>query len=221
MAGRTIRFRLDYGADLSFTKELIAYWQDQFDWRKIENEINDYPNFIAEINGHTVHFMHIKGKGKQTVPLLITHGWPGSFLEMMKLIPLLTENAEFSFDLVIPSVPGFGFSGRITQPGCNSAFIAELWHELMIELGYDRYGAQGGDIGSGISTWLSRPYPLNIIGLHFNYIPGSYKPYLPDGEKLSDEVLAFQKIGADWSAREGAYAYMHATKPLTAAYGPY
>jgi len=197
MAGRTIRFRLDYGADLSFTKELIAYWQDQFDWRKIENEINDYPNFIADINGHTVHFMHIKGKGKQTVPLLITHGWPGSFLEMMKLIPLLTENAEFSFDLVIPSVPGFGFSGRITQPGCNSAFIAELWHELMIELGYDRYGAQGGDIGSGISTWLSRLYPLNIIGLHLNYIPGSYKPYLPDGEKLSDEVLAFQKIGAE------------------------
>jgi pimeloyl-ACP methyl ester carboxylesterase len=89
----------------------------------------------------------------------------------------------------------------------------------MIALGYERYGAQGGDIGSGISTWLSLKYPSNIIGLHLNYISGSYKPYLQDKEQLSDEVVAFQKRGTDWSAREGAYAYMHATKPLTAAYG--
>jgi pimeloyl-ACP methyl ester carboxylesterase len=209
----------NYGTSLSFMKELVAHWQETFDWKKVESEINAYPNFLADIDGHTLHFMHIKGKGKRTVPLLITHGWPGSFLEMMKLIPLLTENPEVSFDLVIPSVPGFGFSGRITQPGCNSAFVAGLWQQLMTALGYERYGAQGGDIGSGISTWLSRLYPSKIIGLHLNYISGSYKPYLPDGEKLSDEVLAFQKIGTDWSAREGAYAYMHATKPLTAAYG--
>jgi len=209
----------NYGTSLSFMKELTAYWQHKFDWRKIENEINAYQNFLADIDGYTVHFMHIKGKGTQNVPLLLTHGWPGSFLEMMKLIPLLTENSEFSFDLVIPSVPGFGFSGTSTQSGCNSAVVAELWHKLMKELGYDRYGAQGGDIGSGISTWLSRLYPSNVIGLHLNYISGSYKPYLPDGEKQSDEFLAFQKIGAEWSALEGAYAHIHATKPLTAAYG--
>lgn len=153
------------------------------------------------------------------MPLIITHGWPGSFLEMMKLIPLLTENPDFSFDLVIPSVPGFGFSDKVTEPGCNSAFVADLWHKLMTRLGYDRYGVQGGDIGSGISTWLSLKYPEQVTGLHLNYISGSYKPYIPEGEQLSAEVIAFQKNGATWTNKEGAYAYMHATKPLTAAYG--
>jgi pimeloyl-ACP methyl ester carboxylesterase len=208
-----------YGTELSYMKRLTDYWQHKFDWRKVEREINAYPNFVAEINGHDIHFLHIKGNGRRSMPLLITHGWPGSFLEMMKLIPLLTEDTDFSFDLIIPSIPGFGFSGKPAEPGCNSAFVAELWHQLMIELGYDRYGAQGGDIGSGISTWLSLHHPQNVIGLHLNYISGSYKPYFPEGEKLSDEVLAFQKTGAEWSVREGAYAYLHATKPLTAAYG--
>lgn len=208
-----------YGTNLSYMKELTTYWQNTFDWRKVEAEINSYPNFMADINGHKIHFIHVKGKGKQTVPLIITHGWPGSFLEMMKLIPLLTEDPHFSFDLVIPSVPGFGFSDKIIQPGCNSEFVADIWHQLMMELGYTRYGAQGGDIGSGISTWLSLRYPSNVIGLHLNYISGSYKPYLASEEQISDEVLAFQKAGEEWSAREGAYAYLHATKPLTAAYG--
>jgi pimeloyl-ACP methyl ester carboxylesterase len=131
------------------------------------------------------------------------------------MIPLLTEDPDHSFDLVIPSVPGFGFSGKIMQPGCNSAYVADLWHQLMVGLGYEKYGAQGGDIGSGISSWLALRYPENVTGLHLNYISGSYKPYLPDGEKLSDEVVAFQKYGAEWSAKEGAYA----TKPLTVAYG--
>ena len=209
----------NYGADLSHMKELTNYWQHTFDWRKVEAEINSYPNYMADIDGHQIHFLHIRGKGKRSVPLIITHGWPGSFLEMMKLIPLLTENPDFSFDLVIPSVPGFGFSGKINEPGCNSEFVADIWHQLMLELGYERYGAQGGDIGSGISTWLSLKYPSNVIGLHLNYISGSYQPYLAEGEQLSDEVLAFRKSAAEWSGREGAYAYMHATKPLTAAYG--
>jgi pimeloyl-ACP methyl ester carboxylesterase len=208
-----------YGADLSYMKELSDYWQSNFNWRKTEDEINAYPNFIAGIDGQLIHFMHIKGKGKQSLPLLITHGWPGSFLEMMKLIPLLTADPFHSFDLIIPSIPGFGFSGKVTQPGGNSAYVADLWHQLMTRLGYDKYGVQGGDIGSGISSWLALRYASNVIGLHLNYISGSYKPYLPDGEKLSDEMLAFQKQGAEWSAKEGAYAYVHATKPLTAAYG--
>ena len=208
-----------YGADLAYMKKLTQYWQHSFDWRKVEREINAYPNFMADIDGHQIHFMHIKGKGKRSVPLIITHGWPGSFLEMMKLIPLLTENADFSFDLVIPSIPGFGFSGKPNEAGCNSAFVADLWHQLMTTLGYNRYGAQGGDIGSGISTWLSLKYPSHLIGLHLNYISGSYKPYLKEGEQLTEEVIAFQQTGAEWSAREGAYAHLHATKPLTAAYG--
>lgn len=209
----------DYGTDLSYLKELTDYWQHTFDWRKVEDEINSYPNFMADIEGQELHFMHVKGKGKRSIPLIITHGWPGSFLEMMKLIPLLTEDPDCSFDLVIPSVPGFGFSGKLTQAGGNSSFVADLWHKLMLKLGYERYGAQGGDIGAGISTWLSLRYPSHVIGLHLNYIPGSYKPYLRDGEQLSANVVAFQKSGAAWLAKEGAYAAMHASKPQTLAYG--
>ncbi len=208
-----------YGANLSYMKELTDYWLHKFDWRKVESEISSYPNFLADIDGHKIHFLHIKGKGKTSIPLIITHGWPGSFLEMMKLIPLLTTNPEFSFDLVIPSVMGFGFSDKIIHPGCNSAYIADLWHQLMNGLGYRKYGAQGGDIGSGISTWLSLHYPDEVIGLHLNYISGSYQPYLKAGEQLSAEVKAFQKTAADWSAKEGAYASIHSTKPLTLAYG--
>lgn len=208
-----------YGSNLSYMKDLTDHWINKFDWRKVENEINTYPNFVADIDGYKIHFLHIKGKGKKSIPLIITHGWPGSFLEMMKLIPLLTENLELSFDLVIPSVPGFGFSDKVTHEGCNNSFVADLWHKLMNELGYKKYGAQGGDIGSGISTWLSLKYPNNVKGLHLNYIPGSYKPYLKEGEQLSDEVTAFQKFAAAWLVKEGAYLYLHSTKPLTLAYG--
>jgi hypothetical protein len=111
----------DYGASLTYMKELTTYWEHTFDWRKVENEINAYPNFIADIDGHSIHYLHIKGKGKRSIPLILTHGWPGSFLEMMKLIPLLTQDSTRLFDLVIPSVPGFGFSEKVDQPDCNSA----------------------------------------------------------------------------------------------------
>jgi len=208
-----------YGTNLSYMKKLTDYWLNKFDGRKVENEINAYPNFVADIDGYKIHFLHIKGSGKKSIPLIITHGWPGSFLEMMKLIPLLTENLEFSFDLIIPSVPGFGFSDKVTKAGCNNSFVADLWHKLMAELGYKKYGAQGGDIGSGISTWLSLKYPDNVMGLHLNYIAGSYKPYLKEGEQLSEEVLAFQKLVTNWLAKEGAYLYLHSTKPITLAYG--
>ena len=106
-----------YGASLSYIRELTDYWLNKFDWRKVEDEINQYPNYIAEIDGIKIHFLHIKGKGKKSVPLIITHGWPGSFLEMNKLIIPLTTNPEFSFDLIIPSIPGFGFSQKINVPG--------------------------------------------------------------------------------------------------------
>lgn len=208
-----------YGTNFSFLKELADYWVNTFDWRKVETEINSYPNFITEINGYKIHFLHIKGSGAKSIPIIITHGWPGSFLELMKLIPLLANNEKISFDLVIPSIIGFGFSGKSTRPGCNSLLVAELWHKLMNELGYKKYGAHGGDIGSGISTWLSLKYPDSIIGLHLNYISGSYKPYLREGEQLSEEEAEFQKLTTNWSAKEGAYSHLHSTKPITLAYG--
>lgn len=208
-----------YGANLSYMKEIADYWGNTFDWRKVEKEVNSYPNFITDIDGYKVHFLHIKSKGEKPLPLIITHGWPGSFLEMMKLIPLLESDNNISFDLVIPSVIGFGFSDKVTQRRCNSAFVADLWHKLMNRLGYRKYGAQGGDIGSGISTWLTLKHPENVIGLHLNYISDSYRPFLGDNEKLSEEVLQFQKYASSWSSMEGAYAQQHSSKPITLSYG--
>ncbi|MBX7151481.1 epoxide hydrolase [bacterium] len=208
-----------FGASLDYMKELAVYWSEKFDWRKTEHEINSYPNFIAEIDGYKVHFLHIKGKGKKTFPLIITHGWPGSFLEMMKLIPLLTENKDFSFDLVIPSMMGYGFSQKITVPGNNVGLMADVWFKLMQQLGYDKFGAQGGDFGAGVSTALALKYPNNVAGLHLNYIPGNYYPYLPDGEQWTPEETQFDKDDEDWYRREGAYSHQHKTKPLTLAYG--
>jgi pimeloyl-ACP methyl ester carboxylesterase len=207
------------GTSMTDLKKLCSYWAESYSWEKTEREINEYPNFIAEIDGFNIHFIHVKGKSKTSVPLVITHGWPGSFLEMLQLIPLLTEDPAFSFDLVIPSVIGFGFSGKATQPGCNSERIADLWCKLMTGLGYDRFGAQGGDIGAGISSWLSKKYPENIIGLHLNYVPGSFKPYLRPGEALAPEVIEFQQKLSTWVDKEGAYSRLHSTKPQTLAYG--
>lgn len=209
----------EYGANRSYMQQLAKYWATDFDWKKIEKEINSYPNFIAEIDGIKIHFLHIKGKALNSIPLIISHGWPGSFLEMMKIIPLLTEDKNFAFDLVIPSLIGYGFSDKFTSPGCNSLFIAELWTKLMTKLGYERFGAQGGDIGSRVSTWLAMKFPERLLGLHLNMIPGSYQPYLKPGEQFSEEGLAFQENAKQWREREGAYSHIHITKPITAAYG--
>jgi pimeloyl-ACP methyl ester carboxylesterase len=209
----------EYGANLSYIKELADYWVHKFDWRKIENEINRYPNYIIEIDGVKIHFLHIKGSGKISVPLIITHGWPGSFLEMTKLIPLLTTNSEFSFDLIIPSVIGFGFSQKMNIPGCNLWFIADLWAKLIIELGYKKVIVQGGDFGAGISTALALKHPDMLLGLHLNYIHSSYFPFLPQTESLTEEEIEFQRKSDAWYVKEGAYAHQHRTKPITLSYG--
>jgi pimeloyl-ACP methyl ester carboxylesterase len=138
---------------------------------------------------------------------------------MMKLVPLLTRGKEYSFDLVIPSIPGFGFSEKITTPGCNLWLIGELWFKLMKELGYEKFLAQGGDFGAAISTAIALKHPDNLLGLHLNYIPGSYLPYLSANDKLTEEEVRFQKTAEQWYQAEGAYAHQHRTKPITLAYG--
>lgn len=207
-----------YGASLTYMRELTDYWLNRFDWRKTEDEINQYPNFMAEIDGTKIHFLHVKGKGKKSVPLIITHGWPGSFLEMNKLIIPLTTNPELSFDLIIPSIPGFGFSQKINVPGCNLWFIGDLWSKLIKELGYEKILVQGGDFGAGISTALALKHPEDVLGLHLNYIPGSYFPFLSENEKLTEEEIQDQKNAENWYTAEGAYSHQHRTKPLTLAY---
>jgi pimeloyl-ACP methyl ester carboxylesterase len=212
----------DYGASLSYMQEIADYWRAQFDWRAQEESINDFNHFRAEIDGSSIHFIHERGRGQNPLPILITHGWPGSFVEMLKIIPPLVDPAshggaaEDSFDVVVPSLPGYGFSDRPTRPGMNAFRIAELWAQLMDGLGYSRFGAQGGDWGASVTTCLGLKYSAKLVGLHLNYIPGSYKPFLgPGARTFSAAEDAFLKAQESWLQAEGGYAHVQATKPQT------
>ena len=201
----------NYGASLSYMKELADFWLYVYDWRKTESEINSYPNYIATIDGFKIHFQHIKGTGQRNIPLILTHGWPSSFLEMKKLIPLLTQSSPLAFDLVIPSMMGYGFSQKIRESGCNVIFMAELWHKLMTELGYDKYGVQGGDFGAGVSTALAAKYPEHVTGIHLNYIPGNYVPKMEENEEFTKEENEYLDLEEAWYAKEGGYSLQQNT----------
>jgi pimeloyl-ACP methyl ester carboxylesterase len=208
-----------YGVGLTYMKDLAAWWARDFDWRRTEAGINAYPNFIATIDGYTIHYLHIRSKHPGAVPLIISHGWPGSFLEMLKIIPALTMDQELSFDLVIPSLLGFGFSGKPESEGVNTSLMAELWVKLMALLNYEKFIAQGGDFGAFISTHIALRHPDRLLGLHMNYIPFNYKPFIPDGDQLTKEETDAQQATARFFQAEGAYAQIQTTKPLTLSYG--
>jgi pimeloyl-ACP methyl ester carboxylesterase len=213
------------GAALDYMQQLVAYWRDAYDWRAEEAALNRFAHFRAGINGHTVHFIHERAKNGRGFPLIFTHGWPGGFIEAVKLIPLLTDpeshggHAEDAFDVVVPSLPGYGFSPAPTAAGMNSYAIAELWAELMFGLGYERFAAQGGDWGASICTWLALQVPSRVAGIHLNYIPGSYDPpRAADGSDLAPEERAFLASRDQWLDADGAYGHIQGTKPQTAAY---
>lgn len=216
----------DYGANLSYLKELVKYWEKDFDWRAQEAKINDFAHFQTEIEGLNIHFIHERGKGENPLPIVLTHGFPDSFLRFAKIIPLLTDpeshggNAEDSFDVVVPSLPGYGFSQRPKKAG-TTARIADLWQQLMTgKLGYQKFAAAGGDMGSGVSQELAQSYEDSIIGLHLTDVP--WQNYYLFGEDKSDLSEVEQKFFADaqkWMMEEGAYAMMQSTKPQTLAYG--
>lgn len=213
------------GSSLRFMHRLTAYWRNGFDWRAQEARLNRLPQFMATVDGLAIHFVHLRGVGPAPLPLILTHGWPGSFVEMERILPLLADpaahggDAEDAFDVVVPSLPGFGFSQAPDRPGFSSSRIAGLWLELMNGLGYARFGAQGGDVGAGVSTWLARRFPDAVVGVHLNYISGGYRPPLGDGQPpITAEEQAFLDEAAAWAAAEGAYAHLHATKPQTLAY---
>jgi pimeloyl-ACP methyl ester carboxylesterase len=212
----------EYGAPLAVVKRVVDHWRDAFDWRQAERELNRLPQFRIELNGLQIHYLHIKGAG-DSAPLVLTHGWPGSFVELYKIIPMLTDPArhgfpEFpSFDVVVPSLPGFGFSQSPTVAGVSSRSIASSWRQLMETLGYTRFFAQGGDIGAGVSSWIARLYPDAVRALHLNFIPGSYQPAI--GERaLSNGESAWMAQRSRWIEREGGYSHVQATKPQTLAY---
>jgi len=153
--------RWDDGASLVFMQRLVEYWLNKFDWRAQEARLNRLPQYLATVDGLDLHFVHQPGKEPAPIPLVLTHGWPGSFIEMERVIPLLADPAAHggdpadAFHVVVPSLPGFGFSAPPTAPGVDSYRVAELWLKLMHGFGYGRFAAQGGDIGAGVSTWLA------------------------------------------------------------------
>jgi len=213
------------GAKLSLIENLINFWKTDFNWRTQETRLNKLPQFIATVDGYDIHFIHQKSQSPQPLPLVLTHGWPGSFIEFERIIPLLTDpvahggDANDAFDVVIPSLPGFGFSPSPADKGTSAKQIAGLWCGLMRQLGYDQFYAQGGDIGAGVSCWLAALYPQSVKGVHLNYIPASYRP--PLGEHflpVSESEQAFLDDVAGFMALEGAYAHLQGTKPQTLAY---
>lgn len=214
------------GFGLASQREQIRYWADDFDWRAQESRLNLLPQQLVTVDGQHLHVVHAKGNGPAPIPLVLTHGWPGSFLEFERILPLLTDPGSHggdpldAFDIVIPSIPGFGFSPAAKVAGVNSRRIADLWAKLMTSLGYDRFGAQGGDIGAGVSMWLARAHPERLIGVHLNYMSASSMPPIgADDEPVSEEEQAFLDRSREFAAFEGAYALMQSTKPQTLAYG--
>jgi len=216
----------ELGTDLAYLKELVEYWRTGFDWRRQEQVLNAFPQFRAKVGDETIHFIHLRGKGPKPLPLVVTHGWPGSFVEMVKLIPLLADptahgsDAADAFDVVVPSLPGYGFSSKPKRRGTSPFQIAALWTELMQGLGYARFGAQGGDWGSAVSVCLGFKHPEQLLGIHLNFISSSFAPPLNERERpVAPDEQAFLDARSRWFDAEAGYNRIQATKPQTLGYG--
>jgi pimeloyl-ACP methyl ester carboxylesterase len=215
----------DYGTNLGYLKKLVAYWQTKYDWRKQEAALNKFAHFKTKIDGFGLHFIHERGKGPHPTPLLLTHGWPDSFYRFYKIIPMLTDparcggNPEDSFDVVVPSLPGYGFSERPTEKSFQGEQVVDLFAKLMTEtLGYERFVAHGGDVGSGMTEALAATRPNFLVGIHLTDIPYTHIFATPP-EELSEAEKKYLEAGQRWQMTEGAYALLQGTKPQTLAYG--
>jgi pimeloyl-ACP methyl ester carboxylesterase len=214
------------GTEPGFLRDLCEYWAADFDWlATIERLRRDMQHYMFTADGYAIHFIHRRGRGPDPIPLILTHGWPGSFLEMEAVIPLLADPGAHggipadSFDVIVPSLPGFGYSSVPPHPGTNAQEIARLWVKLMGEIGYERFAAQGGDIGASVTTALGLRFQERLIGIHLNYLPGSYSPYLASGPAISQAELEFLGNLGAWEEEQGAYAHIQRTRPVTASYG--
>ncbi len=216
-----------YGTNLGYLKELVDYWQHSYDWRAQEAKLNQFAQFRAEVEGQRIHFLHARGKGPHPTPLLLLHGWPDSFYRYHKIIPLLTNpasyggNSENSFDVIVPSLPGFGFSDRPHFPGgMKSLRSAELLSKLMTEeLGYQRYVVGGGDIGSRVARLLALAHPEQVSGMYLTDIGFPREiAFPPDVPSPSPAEGRFLGSAGMWFFQEGAYAALQTTKPQTISY---
>ncbi|MBC8161183.1 MAG: epoxide hydrolase [Roseiflexaceae bacterium] len=211
----------DYGTNLAYLKELVEYWQNQFDWRAQEAKLNQFAHFRAEIDGVGIHFIHERGNGPNPLPIILTHGWPDSFYRFQKIIPMLTNperyggNADDSFDVIVPSIPGFGFSDRKAMA---SSAVADTWAKLMTDvLGYTRFAAGGGDVGSGVTMALALQHPDVVSAIHLTDV--GYSTGQEDGSTMSEAEQQFAGFIERWWFMEGAYAALQMTKPQSLAFG--
>jgi epoxide hydrolase len=211
----------DYGIPLDYVRDLAEYWGTTYDWRAHERRLNEFPQFTTTIDRQRVHFLHVRSPEPGAVPLIMTHGWPGSIVEFTEVIGPLTDprahggDPADAFHLVVPSIPGYGFSGPTREPGWNVQRIARAWDELMARLGYQRYGAQGGDWGAGISRELGLSAAGHLIGVHLNMLSpqGPFdQPDLTDVEKWRlERMRQFRENGL-------GYGMIQSTRPQTLAY---
>ena len=208
----------DAGAPQAWTRELVAAWL-RFDAGALQDRLDGLEHLSADVDGQVVHAVRAVGRGPDPLPLVLTHGWPGSFLEHLELVPLLTDpqahggEAADAFDVVLPSLPGFGFSAPPPRGGLVARQVAELWHRVMADgLGHDRYVAHGSDLGAGVTAWLARTHPEAVAGIHLATpsLPVPEQPWSDDEARYAREVEA-------WAAAEGGYAHQQATKPATLA----
>ncbi|MFG3045167.1 epoxide hydrolase family protein [Streptomyces sp. NPDC048241] len=221
----------DYGVPLRYLRELAHYWRHTYDWRAAEARLNEWPQFTTTIDGANIHFAHLRSPEPDATPLIITHGWPGSFAEFERIAGPLTDprahggDPADAFHLVLPTIPGFGFSGPTREPGWEHRRTAAAFAELMDRLGYGRYGAQGGDWGAAVSRELGRIRPERVIGVHLNMIPGAGATAEPTGEELAvlspadrERSLASWARMQEWSREKQGYADLQSTRPQTLSY---
>ncbi|HEY0259932.1 MAG TPA: epoxide hydrolase [Lacisediminihabitans sp.] len=213
------------GTDLDYLRELVAYWLDEFDWSAQEAALDRLPRFRVAVGGLGIHLVHARAVAPvgPVLPLILSHGWPDSFWRYTKVIPLLTDPGAHgadpadAFDVVVPDVPGFGYSDRPAGEPLDSIAVAGLWAELMDVLGYRRFGAAGGDIGSHVSRYLALDHPDRVVAVH--RMDAGLPAVTGDPAALSPEERAWLRDATAWGGAEGAYAAIHRTKPQTAAFG--
>lgn len=215
----------EYGSDLAYMKELTGYWRNRFDWNARERYLNTFPNFRANVGGVGIHFAHIRSRGPSPMPIMLTHGWPSAYVEELKLAQLLADPAahggrpEDSFDVVVPSLPGYGFSDVTRERGMNTVRIADLWAQLMTEgLGYRRFAAHGGDWGAAVTTRLGYAHPDKVTGIHVTLVGAQPNP-LPAAASLSEREKRYLAEREEWTNREAGYSHIQGTRPQTLAFG--
>jgi pimeloyl-ACP methyl ester carboxylesterase len=211
------------GVQLATLQELARYWTTDYDWRKAEAKLNALPQFTTQIDGVNIHFIHVKSSHGNALPLIMTHGWPGSVIELLNVIDPLTDptthgaDAEEAFHLVLPSLPGYGFSGEPTEPGWDPGRTARAWAELMGRLGYTRYVAQGGDLGAIVSDAMGRQAPEGLLGIHMNLLVTTLGAATPPPGDTEEERAALDAINTFTTSGFG-YFLEQSTRPQTIGY---